>query len=424
MRYLLNVIYGLLILLGLPWLVWAAVRKGKYRHGFAAKFLGRYPNVPPKTGRRIWIHAVSVGEVNLAAVLLKELNRRWKGYDYVITSTSRTGYELARKKFAEHAVFYAPLDFSWSVARAFRAFQPDLLVLMELEIWPNLLAEAGRRGVPSVIVNGRLGEKSFRNYRRVLPLISRVMKNLSLVLVQDTTCGERFAALGVPPEKIVPTGSLKYDGARLDRNNEKTLLLKKLWGIADSDWVFLAGSTQEPEESLAVETFRTLAEEFPSLRLILVPRHPERFAEVAEMLDRQGLAWTRRTQLAENRETPERILLVDTVGELGAWWGTARIGFVGGSMGNRGGQNMIEPAGYGVAVCFGPNTWNFRDIVRTLLDADAARVVQNGSEMTAFVRHCLENPAFADQLGKKAQNLVVSQQGATAKTVDGMERLW
>jgi 3-deoxy-D-manno-octulosonic-acid transferase len=239
---------------------------------------------------------------------------------------------------------------------------------------------------------------------------------------------------------------MKYDGAQTDRRNPRTGALRQLAGIADDDIVFLAGSTQEPEEQIAIDILRRLAPQLPRLRLILVPRHPERFDGVARLLDASGIPWQRRTQLdhrgvagAEALRSPSaqgapgvfpnrdpshpRVLLVDTVGELGAWWGTASIAFVGGSFGSRGGQNMIEPAAYGAAVSFGPNTWNFRDIVAALLAADAAVAVQNANDLEAFVRRCLEEPVYAAALGARAQALVRSQLGATRRTTALLESL-
>jgi 3-deoxy-D-manno-octulosonic-acid transferase len=220
------------------------------------------------------------------------------------------------------------------------------------------------------------------------------------------------------------TGSIKFDGASTDRCNPATQRLAALAGIQDTDAVFLAGSTQEPEESLAVEVFAKLVTTHPNLRLILVPRHAERFEEVARMLDKSGHIWQRRSALETERVNPSaRILLVDVIGELAAWWGTASIAFVGGSLGKRGGQNMIEPAAYGAAVSFGPNTWNFRDVVAMLLAREAAVVVQDGAEMEAFVRRCLDDPEFAARLGQKARSLVLEQLGAADRTLELLGRL-
>jgi 3-deoxy-D-manno-octulosonic-acid transferase len=452
--YLLNLVYLLLILFSLPWLVWQAVRKGKYREGYAAKFLGR---VPRRTGNRtcVWLHAVSVGEVNLLAPLLKMIEQGRPEWECVISTTTATGIALAKKKYPNNTVFYCPLDFSWATAAAMRRVRPDVLVLAELELWPNLIRAAKRHGAKVVVVNGRLGEKSFSGYRRIRPFVARVLQQIDILAAQDETYAERFRSLGARPETVHVTGSMKYDGAPTDRGNPNTRRLAALAGFADDDIVLLAGSTQEPEEQMALETFRQLSSQWPRLRLVLVPRHPDRFEAVARLLDSSGIRWQRRTALNEGKgergegrgkaegqkskaetfstlhsplsTSPSlsplssplcpRVLLVDVVGELGAWWGTAQIAFVGGSMGSRGGQNMIEPAAYGAAISFGPNTWNFRDIVSAMLACDAAVVVNDGQQFAQFVCRCLGEPEYAAALGRRAQALVQTQLGATQRTL-------
>jgi 3-deoxy-D-manno-octulosonic-acid transferase len=471
--YLLNIAYLLLILVGLPWLVVQAVRKGKYREGYPAKFFGLVPRLPPdKRKKRIWLHAVSVGEVNLLAPLLKLIEQQRPDWECVVSTTTVTGMALARKKYPHNTVFYCPLDFSWAVAAAMRRIRPDVLALAELELWPNLIRAAKRHGARVAVINGRLGEKSFRGYRRIRPLVARLMRQIDLAAAQDETYAERFRTLGARPETVHATGSIKYDGAQTDRCNPTTERLAALAGITDDDIVLLAGSTQEPEETMAIEAFRELSTQWPRLRLIIVPRHADRFEAVARLLDASGLPWQRRTELGgegrgargggledleiwkfgnlqpevnqticpnpqpqiqnpenpksenfqiskfPNLQIPPRILLVDCIGELGAWWGTARIAYVGGSMGGRGGQNMIEPAAYGAAVSFGPNTWNFRDVVAAMLAHDAAVVVRDEAEFTAFVRRCLSEPEWAAALGRRAAEFVRSQLGATQRTLE------
>ncbi|HYW78016.1 MAG TPA: 3-deoxy-D-manno-octulosonic acid transferase [Thermoguttaceae bacterium] len=415
MPYLLNVIYILLIIAAMPWLVWSAVRKGKYREGFAAKFLGR---VPSRDSEKpcLWLHAVSVGEVNLLAPLIKELRRQRPDLQCVISTTTMTGMVLARKKYAEQTVFYCPLDFSWAVRAAMRRIRPDMLVLAELELWPNLIRAAKQHGARVAVINGRLSEHSFRGYRRIRPLVGRLLGQIDLVAVQDATYGERFRELGTPPDVLHVTGSMKYDGAQTDRQNPKTEELRQLARLTDEHLVLLAGSTQDPEESIVLDVFRRLSADWPQLRLVLVPRHPDRFAAVGRLLDQSDIHWQRRTELSPSTNNNFRVLLVDVVGELGAWWGTAQLAFVGGSFGDRGGQNMIEPAGYGAAVSFGPNTRNFRDIVTTMLAHDAAAVVEDGQALEQFLRRCLETPDYAQALGDRAQKLVLEQLGATERT--------
>jgi len=416
--YILNLCYALLLIILSPYLLYGAVRKKKYRQGLVEKFLGRCPT---RQGNAtcIWLHAVSVGEVQLLGPLLEEIRRRDPAIDCVISTTTQTGRAVAEKKYPQHCIFYCPLDFTWAVHQAFRRIRPDLLVLSELELWPNLILSAHRHGIATAVINGRLGEKSYRGYRRLQPLIRKILGCLDLVGAQNEEYAERFQILGAAPERVFVTGSIKFDGAESDRNNPTTTNLASLAGIQPYETIFLAGSTQHPEESLAIATFRTLQSTYPALKLILVPRHPERFDEVAALLDAQQLPWQRRSCLRDGQPpaAKHKILLVDTVGELTHWWGRADVGFVGGSLSSRGGQNMIEPAAYGVAVCFGPHTQNFRDIVSALKAADAARLVENGQELTAFVRQCLLDPAYQKALGERAARLVASGRGATDQTV-------
>ena len=441
--WLLNAVYLTVIAVCSPLIIWQSVRTGKYREGFREKLLGL---VPRRDGDAtcVWIHAVSVGEVNLIGTLLRELRAAHSDWQFVVSTTSRTGYELARKKYADLTVFYCPLDFSWAVRAAMRRIRPTILILAELELWPSLIMAAKQHGVCVAIVNGRLSDHSFPGYRRIRPLVAQILRRIDLIAAQSDESAGRFRALGAPSNRVHVTGSLKYDGAQTNRNNPRTAALRELAGINNGDIVFLAGSTQEPEEQYAVDIFRRHSPQHPRLRLILVPRHPERFDAVAEFLDDSNLPWQRRTKLISQPPAPPgvraaktpsqqkppaepgaaaRILLIDTIGELSAWWGTSQIAFVGGSFGSRGGQNMVEPAAYGAAVSFGPNTWNFRDIVATLLGANAATVVNAADELEIFVRRCLEDPAYASALGTRAQQLVRTQLGATKRTTSLLESL-
>jgi 3-deoxy-D-manno-octulosonic-acid transferase len=397
--WLLNAVYLTLIVVASPWIAWKAWRHGKYREGFAEKLLGR---VPRRDGQRqcVWLHAVSVGEVNLLATLIAEIARRGADWELVISTTTKAGYDLARRQYADFAVFYCPLDFTWAVHAAIGRIRPDVLVLAELELWPNLIRAAKEFGARVAVINGRLSDHSFRGYCRLRPLVRHVLRQVDLLAAQNEETAERFRQLGADSAVVAATGSLKFDGAQTDRQNAKTHELRELAGFADDSVVLLAGSTQEPEEAYTLDIFRRLSPAHPELRLVLVPRHPERFAEVASLLEDSGLHFTKRSALSHSSLITHHssILLVDTIGELGAWWGTATIGFVGGS--------------------FGPNTWNFRDIVAQLLAAEAAVVVRDQLELEQFVRRALDDAAWAQELGRRARQLVLSQQGATARTVD------
>jgi 3-deoxy-D-manno-octulosonic-acid transferase len=416
--WLLNVAYAVVILAASPWILYSAVRHGKHREGFAEKLLG---HVPKRAGDRpcVWLHAVSVGEVNLLATTIAELVKREPTWEIVISTTTKSGYDLARKKYADRTVFYCPLDFSWATAAAMRRVRPSLLVLAELELWPNLIRAAKRQAARVAIINGRLSDKSFRGYRRLRPLVGRVLRQVDVIAAQNEETAERFRKLGAPAKSVHATGSLKFDGAQTDRANPRTAELRLLVGLCDDEPVLLIGSTQAPEEEYAITVLQRLSADYPKLRLIIAPRHPERFSDVAALVADSGMNWQRRSEInANSASQPWRILLVDTIGELGGWWGAATIGLVGGSFGERGGQNMLEPAAYGVATCFGPNTWNFRDIVAQLIAANGAVVVEDAHELESFVRRALADPAWAAELGQRARQLVLSQQGATRRTVE------
>ena len=331
---LLNIVYLTILAVTSPWLLFQAVRRGKYREGFAAKFLGA---VPQRLSNRpcIWFHAVSVGEVNLLGVLLKEIARRQPNVECVVSATTMTGYSLAKQKYSHCTVFYCPLDFSWAVRRAMRRIRPSVLALAELELWPNLIMAAKECGARVAIVNGRLSQRSFRGYLRIRRLLRSTLAQIDLIAAQNDEYAGRFRKLGIASDRVHTTGSLKFDGATADRENPMTQRLAALAAFSKEDIVFLAGSTQSPEEQLALDAFKSLAAEHSNLKLVIVPRHPHRFDEVAALFDRNGLAWQRRSQLKSmgngewgmgnaSRPSPlaprlsPRILLVDTVGELGA----------------------------------------------------------------------------------------------------------
>ena len=431
MPFLLDACYVALLLAVSPVILFRALVHGKYRDGWGEKLLGRLPR-PRSQGPRIWFHAVSVGEVLQLQAVVNALRSRRRNIEVLVTTTTGTGLAVAREKFPNDVVSYFPLDFSWAVRNALRRVRPTAIVLVELELWPNFIFAARRQGVPLALINGRISEKSFRGYSRVRPLMKRVLSCFGLLAVQNEIYGRRLLELGAPQAAVVVSGSIKFDGVNTNRANPKTAEIRKSFAIANDEQIFIAGSTQFPEEEFALESWLELRGDFPNLRLILVPRHKERFNQVAAMVEDRGLALIRRSNVrgVSNKDVRSArpavhradrhppVLLLDTLGELAACWGLADIAFVGGSLTPRGGQNMIEPAGYGAAVLFGPNTRNFRDVVDMLLAYNAACVVTDRADLTATLRRLLSEPETAQTHGKTAQRLVLSQQGATAKTIE------
>ena len=432
---LLNVVYLVAFVVLLPWVVWRRLSGGRPVAAPWTRFTGGIAPLPCCDAgvSRIWLHGVSVGEVQLLSVLAAEIRRQAENggrrVDCVISSSTTTGLEVAAKRFGTDHTFPCPLDFTWAVNRVLDKVRPDLLVLGELELWPNLLACAHARGIPIVVANARMSEQSAQGYGRIRPLVRRMLANVSLVIARSQEDADRFTSFAPPGGcDVIVTGSMKFDGVKGDRRAPDVAKLRQLAGFHDDDVVFLAGSTQAPEEQLALDAFAAAAAQHPRLRLVIVPRHVERTPEITALLDRSGLRWQLRSRLGSSvaplpADLEARVLLVDTTGELGWWWGTSQIAFVGGSLdGKRGGQNMLEPAAYGAAVAFGPQTRNFRDEVRRLLAADAAVVVADGAALAAFVRQCLETEGFAATLGGRAAELVASQRGSTTATAAAILR--
>ena len=423
MRWLLNAVYMLLLVSISPVITWRMLRHGRYRQGLAEKLLGR---VDFRADGRpvVWFHAVSVGEVIQLQKVVDEFRRRTQDeFQIVISTSTDTGWELVQKRFADCQKTWFPLDFSWAVNQAIRRIRPAQIVLMELELWPNFLAECHRLDVPVSIVNARMSERSHRGYCRIRFLLKPLFTRLALVAAQSQTYADRLISLGATEQRTVVTGSIKFDGVETSRTNSKTENLRRIFGFKSGETVFVAGSTQGPEEQLALETWLQLRRKHSQLRLILVPRHRERFDEVAGLVTSRNLPLLRRSsaqdssqQHAETDNKP--VILLDTIGELSACWGLADVAFVGGSFGNRGGQNMMEPSAYGACVLFGPNTWNFRDIVERFREAEGCVQLQSSRQLTSTVDELLNDPARRHQLGRNAQKAVLQQQGATARTAE------
>lgn len=365
---------------------------------------------------------MSVGEVNLLAPVMAELKAIDPGLEIAISTSTETGYELAQKKYPSQAVFFCPYDFSWAIANVINQIRPSAIVLAELELWPNMISVARSRDIPVVVINGRLSENSFAGYRKFRWFTQPIFRGLSYVFAQTEAYASRFEALGCPPGRIAVSGSVKFDGVQTNPSNARTNALAKEAGFAADDFVFVAGSTQLEEDLIAADVFAELKSKHPKLKMVLVPRHPDRSIALQKKLADRQIKSTLRTQLKSSRE-PVDVLIVDVIGELGSWWGRANSAYVGGSMGEREGQNMIEPAAYGVPVSFGPRTKNFRDVVAQLKQADAVTVVENAGRLRAFLEHCITSPRQAREIGQRGQRVVEENRGAskvTAASIAGL----
>ena len=426
MSMLLDALYLVVLLVASPWLLVRAWRTGRYRQGLRHKLFGLEMDVP--TGA-VWFHAVSLGEVHVLRQLVPAFRGRHPDRLCVVSATTDTGLAAARKLFPDLVVFPFPFDFSWACRRTLDRLRPALIVLTESELWPNFLGEVRRRHIPIALVNGRMSPRSLARYHRLSPLVRRMFAGLDLVAVQTDEYAAAMLTLGAMPGRVVVTGNLKYDGAMTDRTNPKSRELGALLSLSADDLVWIAGSTCEPEEQIVLEVYRRAMSAHPRLRLILVPRQPDRFDDVARMLEKQAVRFVRRSTLSAPVEILEGeiapVVLVDTIGELNALYALASVAFVGGSLdGKRGGQNMIEPAAYGAAVVFGPHVWNFEDTASRLLAAGGAWQAANSTELSEIVLRLLADPEERRAIGKLARAFVLSQQGATRRTLERLDRLF
>ena len=439
-----HVLYVSLLLLALPWLLYRSYRTGRYRDGWREKLFGidsdqTTISTVDSEAPLIWLHGVSVGEVQLLKPLMEAIACRRGDARFAISTTTSTGMELAQRLFpAEVHKFYFPLDFSWGVQRRLDQLKPAILVLGELEAWPNLIAACNRRRIPIAVVNGRLSARSHRGYRRLGWLTRGMFAGLDTIAAQDVTYAKRFIDCGTPAGRVRTTGSIKFDNVQSQRDVEPVIALRRLVGLEHQTApVFMLGSSQGPEELAALEAFVSLRSQYQHLKLIIVPRHRERFDEAYRQLqerlestqlaatgDLSALKLLRRSQLQQPVEQSTwDVLLVDSIGELRWWWGLADYALVGGSFGSRGGQNMLEPAAYGASVAFGPRTENFRDIVELLLSADGATRLSGPEGIEPWLASQLQSPSEALQRGKRGQQVVLAQQGALERTVDELVKL-
>ncbi len=373
---------------------------------------------------RLWVHAVSVGEVNAVRPLVDELNR---ASSLVVSTTTNTGQALARQLFVDGVkLFYFPLDWQWTCRTYLKALRPSAVILTEVELWPGLLAAASSLGIPVVLVNGRLSERSFLRYRRLRFLIAPLLKRMEALCMQSLADKKRMLALGAREERVHWTGNLKYDyslrsdSARENLARQVERILRKGEGRT-----WLCGSTREGEEEILLACLTDLRRDFPALRMVLVPRHPHRCDEIEALIKSLQLTSLRRSRLDDSKDpdSPPDVLIVDTIGDLAYLYEIADIVFVGGSLFPTGGHNIIEAAYFGRAILFGPHMENFQAVSKAFLDAYAALQIQTAEELQSRILHLLRDPTAARWLGRNARKVMRDNQGAVRKTLKLIEPL-
>jgi 3-deoxy-D-manno-octulosonic-acid transferase len=382
------------------------------------RVLGRLPDGIP-AGRPVWIHAVSVGEVKAAARLVEEIEREVPGVEVVITVTTDTGYRVARKRYPGRRVEFYPPDFSWIVNNALDALRPDLMILVESEFWPNFMLAAEERGLPVVLVNGKMSPRSASRFA-ALHLVSKpLLQSIDLLCAQIPAYADRFLSLGVEADRIRVTGNMKFDNIPIKQEHARQNYFGRLLGEEDGSPIVVAGSTHPGEERALAAMHRRFRESGVPCRLVVVPRHPARADTVEADIRREGGAVVRRSRMGEDsRPGPNEIVLLDTVGELEMVYARADVVFVGGTLVPHGGQNMMEPASLGRAVVVGPHVGNFRGEVAMLLEADGIVLARDAQGVEGVIRRWLQDPQDASAYGRRARQVIQDSKGATARTLD------
>ena len=426
MSYLLySLVLAAGMLLSLPFWLYQIVRHGKYRTGFAAR-MGQVParllEAKKASGakRIIWVHAVSVGEVLAVSGLVEGMRRNLLQHRILVSTTTDTGQELARKRFGEENVFYFPLDFEFAIRPYLRALQPELVILAETEFWPNFLHLAHGSGARVAVVNARISDRSWPRYRRFRWALQRMLVHVDLFLAQTPEDKARLQSIGADADRVQVTGNLKFD-VNLPSPPAIVASLRQALAAEGAGPVLVCGSTVEGEEPVLLKAFENIRVSHPRAVMMLAPRHPERFDDVAILLQQLGMPFCRRS-LWHGEKLAGGVFLLDSIGELAALYALADVAFVGGSLVPRGGHNIIEPAQHGVSIVTGTFTENFRDIVALFQSQNAVRIVTM-AELPLTLMQLLADKADRQALGRRAEETMRSQMGATARTFEGLKTL-
>jgi len=424
-------LYSVLVLIvavvASPWFIYQALRYKKYVGSFGQR-MGYLPVSFNMDGdESIWVHAVSVGEVLTARPLISDLKRRYPNLRMFLSTTTMAGQQLARRSVQDvDAVFYFPFDFGFVIRRTLDLVRPKLFIMMETEIWPNLLRECRARGIKTAVVNGRLSARSFPRYRMIRPMMRRVLDHIDRFLVQSEESARRFIDLGADPARVVVTGSLKFDSLELSstalqaRARDRVL---RYFRVPASRPVIVAGSTMKGEELAVLRAFRRVRSTAPNALLVLAPRNPERFGEAEQLARQEGWKVSKRSDLAVDAEPRVDVVLLDTIGELATIYQIATVVFVGGSLVATGGHNVLEPAVFGKPIVFGPHMENFLEIAEAFVSNGAGVQLAGEEELDETFLLLMSDPVRRARLGAAARALVEANRGANEKSVTVLSQL-
>lgn len=427
MIFLYNILIILVVLALAPIILYKLTTDKRYRTGLSERLgiipvalLDRFKGKKP-----IWFHVASVGEVNASVRLIEGIRDKWPGRKLLVSTFTPTGNKAAREKLLASGkwqgargkadeVIFLPLDFPFVASRVLKKVNPSMLILMETELWPNLIKSAGDMCIPVVVVNGRISDRSYGKYWFVSPLLKRVFDNIKVFLMQSDGDAQRIVTLGAEPSKVSVTGNIKFDITVSDVN----IPFMDNW----EGPIFIAGSTHKGEDAPVIDLYKELRGRYPGLKLVLAPRHLERVREVEGILAEKGLQYAKRSQVKEMTGAP--VLLLDTLGELVSFYRYGNIVFMGGSIVPVGGHNLLEPALYGRPVLFGPHTENFKDAARILTESGGGVEVRDAVELKLWTDKLLSSKELCYSMGDKARDAVLKNRGATSITLEALSKVF
>ncbi len=415
--------YQIFLVLGSLWIFLVRALRGRELPNWRQR-LGWYPEGLTQRLARlrepIWLHTVSVGEALAARPFIEAMRRRLPDRDWVITTVTPAGQRVAQALLrpGRDQLLYLPLDVQPAVSRALRAISPSFFIAFETELWPVLFFQLRKRGVPIVVVNGRISPRAWKRYRWIRFLMEGILAQAQLILAQSPQDARRFAALGAPKDRIVVAGNIKWDLGSDGQASSANLSFRELFGLKPGEILWTAGSTHPPEERMLLEVYRQLKPEFPFLRLLIAPRHLERIPEVEQEVEKVGLVSVRRTTHSPTTDSPipDPIILLDTLGELAQVYSASDLVFVGGSLVPRGGHNLVEPAACARPILTGPHLENFQAMAESLAQAGGVWIVPSTKELKDRLSSLLRNPAARQDLGRRAQRAIEEHRGATERT--------
>lgn len=416
MYTLYNIILFAATVLLSPYILFKLATVPKYRGGMTQK-LGKVPKVvvPAAGGARpLWVHAVSVGEVMAAHPLIRELKKRYPGRRLILSTVTVTGNLTAKQRVPEaDAIFFFPFDYPWIVRRVIGTIDPAIVLVAETELWPNFFRELRRQGIPSALINGRISPRSYGNYLKFKRFFTEVFENITLFCMQSDDDAARMREIGAAADRVLVTGNLKFD-QKIGPAQQAPL------SLAPGRRVITAGSTHRGEEAILLETFTRLRKRYPDLALIIAPRHPERFDEVCGLITNAGFECQRRTRL---KGPVKDVVLLDTIGELRAFYSACDIAFVGGSLVKVGGHNLLEPAAMKKPVIFSKYMFNFKEISEALIQAGGGFMVKDKEELYVKIDNLLADKKLAADMGERAFRVIAANSGATLRTIEAVHRL-